>query len=185
MYRALAWKALHDSVDVSDESAVAALAERAEFDVSDGTVRVDGHDVATAIRTPDMDLAASAVARHPRVRAALISRQRALGAQGGIVMEGRDIGTVVFPTARVKIFLDASPAERARRRAADPAHSSGTGATAIQDVALALAERDRIDRTRATSPLTVAHDAVVVDTTALSIDDAVDKVMDVIRKIAD
>jgi CMP/dCMP kinase len=182
MYRALAWKALHDSVDLSDEAAVAALAQRAEFDVSDGTVRVDGHDVATAIRTPEMDIAASAVARHPRVREVLIARQRAYGALGGIVMEGRDIGTVVFPTADVKIFLDASPEERARRRATDPAHSSGKGGTAIQDVALALAERDRSDRTRATSPLTVARDAVVIDTTALSIDDAVDRVMEVVER---
>jgi cytidylate kinase len=185
MYRALAWKALHESVDLSDEAAVAALAQRAEFDVSDGTVRVDGHDVATAIRTPDMDIAASVVARQPRVRDALIARQRAVGARGGIVMEGRDIGTVVFPAADVKIFLDASPEERARRRATDPAHSSGTGATAIQEVALALAERDRIDRTRATSPLTVAEDAVVIDTTALSIDDAVEKVIDVVKPLLD
>ena len=185
MYRALAWQALHDSVDLTDEGAVAALAQRAEFDVSDGRVRVNGHDVATAIRTPDMDIAASAVARHPRVRDALIARQRAYGVQGGIVMEGRDIGTVVFPAADVKIFLDASPEERARRRATDPAHTSGKGATAIQDVALALAERDRLDRTRATSPLTVADDAVVVDTTALSIDDAVDRVMEVVKRSLD
>ena len=185
MYRALAWKALHDSVDLSDEAAVAALAQRAEFDVGDGRVRVDGHDVATAIRTPDMDVAASVVARHPRVRDALIARQRAYGARGGIVMEGRDIGTVVFPAADVKIFLDASPEERARRRATDPAHSSGQGATAIQEVALALAERDRIDRTRAASPLTVAGDAVVIDTTALSIDDAVDRVMEVVKRAVD
>jgi CMP/dCMP kinase len=182
MYRALAWKAIHDSIEVSDESAVAALAERAEFDVSDGRVRVNSQDVATAIRTPDMDVAASAVARHPRVREALIARQRRLGAKGGIVMEGRDIGTVVFPSADVKIFLDASPEERARRRATDPAHSSGTGAAAIQDVARALAARDRTDRTRATSPLAVAKDAVVIDTTALSVDDAVEKVMEVIRQ---
>ena len=185
MYRALAWKALHESVDLSDEAAVAALAQRAEFDVSDGTVRVDGHDVATAIRTPDMDIAASVVARQPRVRDALIARQRAVGARGGIVMEGRDIGTVVFPAADVKIFLDASPEERARRRATDPAHSSGTGATAIQEVALALAERDRIDRTRATSPLTVAEDAVVIDTTVLSIDDAVERVIEVVKPLLD
>lgn len=185
MYRALAWKALHESVDLSDEAAVAALAQRAEFDVSDGTVRVDGHDVATAIRTPDMDIAASVVARQPRVRDALIARQRAVGARGGIVMEGRDIGTVVFPAADVKIFLDASPEERARRRATDPAHSSGTGATAIQEVALALAERDRIDRTRAASPLTVAEDAVVIDTTVLSIDDAVERVIEVVKPLLD
>jgi cytidylate kinase len=179
MYRALAWKALHHGIDLSDEAAVAALAHQTEFDVTDGRVQVDGHDVATAIRTPEMDIAASLVARHPRVREALIARQRTLGAPGGVVMEGRDIGTVVFPGADVKIFLDASPAERARRRATDPAHASGTGAAAIPDVATALAERDRRDSTRAASPLTVAEDAVVIDTTSLSIDQAVDRVMEV------
>jgi cytidylate kinase len=180
MYRALAWKGLQESVDLADEAAIAALAERVEFDVSDGRVSVDGQDVARAIRTPQIDSAASVVARQPRVREALIARQRALGAHGAVVMEGRDIGTVVFPRAEVKIYLDASPEERARRRATDPAHASGTGAGAIPEVAVALAERDRLDRTRAASPLTVAEDAVVVDTTALSIEDAVKRVMEVI-----
>jgi cytidylate kinase len=83
----------------------------------------------------------------------------------------------------VKIYLDASPEERARRRATDPAHASGTGAAAIPEVAVALAERDRLDRTRATSPLTIAEDAVVIDTTALSIEDAVNRVMEVIRDL--
>jgi cytidylate kinase len=182
MYRALAWKALQEGVDVADEAALARLAARARFEVGDGQIRVDGQDVATAIRTPEIDTAAAIVARHPPVREALIMRQRTLGQPGGVVMEGRDIGTVVFPAADVKIYLDASPEERARRRASDPAHSSGRGAPAIQDVASALAERDRIDRTRATSPLTQAPDAVVIDTTGLSIDDAVDRVLEVVEK---
>jgi cytidylate kinase len=185
MYRALAWKGLRESIDLADEAAVAALAQRVAFDVGDGRVGVDGEDVARAIRTPEIDLAASIVARQPRVREALIARQRALGAQGGVVMEGRDIGTVVFPRAQVKIYLDASPEERARRRATDPAHASGTGAAAIPEVAVALAERDRLDRTRTASPLTIAEDAVVIDTTALSIEDAVERVMEEIRRIAD
>ena len=185
MYRALAWKALHHGIDLSDGDAVSALAHRTEFDVSDGRVRVDGQDLSTAVRTPEMDIAASLVARQPRVREALIARQRALGAPGGVVMEGRDIGTVVFPSADVKIFLDASPEERARRRATDPAHASGKGAAAIPDVATALAERDRLDSTRAASPLTVAEDAVVIDTTSLSIDQAVDRVMEEVKRIAD
>ena len=98
-------------------------------------------------------------------------------------MEGRDIGTVVFPTADVKIFLDASPEERARRRATDPGHASGTGASAIQDVATALAERDRSDRARAASPLVQAQDAVVIDTTSLSIDEAVARALDVVNQL--
>jgi CMP/dCMP kinase len=129
-----------------------------------------------------MDAAASIVARQPAVRRVLVERQRALAAEGGTVMEGRDIGTVVFPTAQVKIYLDASPEERARRRATDPAHASGKGPAAIQDVATALAERDRRDTTRAASPLAVAEDAVVIDTTALSIEDAVERVMAIVRK---
>jgi cytidylate kinase len=182
MYRALAWKALSEAIDLADEAAVAALANRAHFDVSDGRVCVDGDDAASAIRTPQMDAAASVVARQPKVREALIARQRALGVDGGIVMEGRDIGTVVFPAADVKIFLDASPEERARRRATDPAHASGKGLAAIPDVAIALAERDRLDRTRTTSPLAVAADAVVIDTTELSIEEAVERVMELIRQ---
>ena len=165
MYRALAWNALRHAIDLSDEPAVSALAHGAEFDVSDGRVRVDGHEVAT---------------RLPQVRAVLVERQRELGVGGAVVMEGRDIGTVVFPGADVKIFLDASPEERARRRATDPAHASGKGAAGIPEVATALAERDRLDSTRAASPLTVAEDAVVIDTTTLSISEAVDRVMEVI-----
>lgn len=181
MYRALAWKAVHESIDLANEAAVSALADRAEFDVIDGRVRVDGDDVAVAIRTAEMDAAASVVARQPAVRRVLVDRQRALAALGGIVMEGRDIGTVVFPAANVKIYLDASPEERARRRATDPAHAAGKGAAAIQEVATALAERDRLDSTRATAPLKMAEDAVIIDTTALSIDDAVERVMELVR----
>ena len=182
MYRAVAWKALHDGIALDDEASVAQVAARAQIDVEDGRVRVDGHDIAAAIRTGDIDKAAALVARQPRVREALIARQRALGAAGGVVMEGRDIGSVVFPAADVKIFLDASPEERARRRATDPAHASGKGTAAIQEVATALAERDRIDTTRAASPLKVADDAIVIDTTALSIDDAVEQVMGIVNE---
>ena len=177
MYRALAWMAIHEALDLADEAALAELAGRVRFEVGDGVVRVDGHDVAIAIRTPEIDTAAAAVARQPRVRAALIERQREMGANGRVVMEGRDIGTVVFPSAPVKIFLDASPEERARRRATDPAHASGRGAEAITEVATALADRDRSDRTREASPLTQAADAVPIDTTGVSIEDVVRQVL--------
>ena len=123
--------------------------------MGDGIVSVDGHDVARAIRTPEIDAAAAAVARQPRVREVLIAQQRDLGRAGGIVMEGRDIGTVVFPGADVKIYLDATPEERARRRAQDPAHSLSAASTSVGgEVATALEARDRSDRTRSTSPLT-------------------------------
>ena len=105
-----------------------------------------------------------------------MTRQRAFGEAGGVVMEGRDIGTVVFPGADVKIYLDASPEERARRRAADPAHASSK-TSQLSEVATALAERDRSDSTRAVSPLAVASDAVVIDTTALSVDRVIESVL--------
>ncbi len=183
MYRALAWKALAAGVDLSDESAVAALGERAAFDLEDGRVAIDGHDVAAAIRTPDIDVAAARVARYAAVRRALVAKQRAYGERGGgIVMEGRDIGTVVFPSADVKVYLDASPDERARRRAQDPAHASRGGPVA--DVATALAQRDHQDRTRDASPLAQAPDAVYIDTTDVTIEEVVERVLAVVRKAA-
>src|SRR5262249_4035454 len=124
MYRAVAWKALGEALELADEHAVAAAGENAVFDLGQGRVVSDGHDVAAAIRTPEIDRAAAIVARHAAVRRVLVARQRVMGEQGGVVIEGRDIGTVVFPQADVKIYLDASPEERARRRAADPAHAS-------------------------------------------------------------
>jgi cytidylate kinase len=176
MYRALAWKAMQDGIDLSDEAALAALGERARFDVEDGRIAIDGHDVARAIRTPEMDRASTIVARHPAVRRVLVARQRSYGKGSGVVMEGRDIGTVVFPGADLKIYLDASPEERARRRAADPAHTNPKN-TQLSDVATALAERDRSDSTRAASPLAVAPDAVVMDTTGLPIERVVEQVL--------
>jgi cytidylate kinase len=180
MYRALAWKALHDRLDLSDEASVAAVAERARFDVEGGRITIDGHDVATAIRTPEMDRASAMVARHPAVRRVLVARQRSYGQGGGVVMEGRDIGTVVFPDADVKIYLDASPEERARRRAADPAHTSSRNSQ-LSDVATALAERDRSDSTRTASPLAVAPDAIVMDTTGLPVERVVEQVLTLVN----
>lgn len=176
MYRAVAWKARHEGLDLADEAAVARLAERADLDVRHGRVSIDGHDVAAAIRSAEIDRAATIVARHPAVRRVLVERQRGLGVRGGVVMEGRDIGTVVFPDAGVKIYLDASPEERARRRANDPAHRASAG-TAITEVATALAERDLSDSTRTVSPLARAADAVLIETTGLEIDAVVELVM--------
>jgi len=175
MYRAVAWRALLEGVPLDDEAAVARLAEASVIHVGPDRVTIDGDDVTRAIRTPEIDRGAAAVARLPRVRSVLVNQQREQGENGGIVMEGRDIGTVVFPHADVKIYLDASPEERARRRATDPAHSGGPAAVA--DVATLLVERDRLDRTRITSPLYAAADAIVVDTTGKSIDAVVNEVL--------
>src|SRR5688572_6810721 len=181
MYRAVAWKALHEGIDIGDERAVAALGERATFDLEGGRAVIDGHDVARLIRTPEIDKAAAAVARHPAVRAALVRRQRKMGQDGGIVMEGRDIGTVVFPDADVKIFLTASPEERARRRASDPAHAASQQAI-LAEIATALAERDRSDSTRAASPLAQASDALQIDTTTMPIDAVIDEILAVVER---
>src|SRR5438034_3967216 len=179
MYRAVGWKAVRDGVPLDDEEAIAALARRSRIDVTTADVSIDGADVTRAIRTPAIDRAAAAVARLPKVRTVLVEGQRQLGAGGAIVMEGRDIGTVVFPRADVKIYLDASAEERARRRAADPAHTGGP--SAVSEVATLLTERDQIDRTRIASPLYAAADAIVLDTTGKAIEEVVREVLDVIR----
>ncbi len=181
MYRAVGWKALRDGVALDDEEAVAALAARSVIDIGPSSVTIDAEDVTRAIRTPDIDRAAAAVARLPSVRAILVDRQRRLGAGGAIVMEGRDIGTVVFPAADVKVYLDASPEERARRRAHDPAHSSQ--AATVADVKSQLTERDRLDRTRTSSPLYAAADAAVIDTDDKSIERVVGEVLEIVRKV--
>jgi cytidylate kinase len=142
-------------------------------------VTIDGLDVTREIRTPAIDRAAAAVARLSTVREVLVRRQRALGKDASVVMEGRDIGTVVFPHADVKVYLDASADERARRRAADPAHTGVPAA--VSEVATLLTERDRLDSTRAASPLYAAADAVRVDTTGKSIEAVVAEVMAVVR----
>jgi cytidylate kinase len=180
MYRAVAWKAVKEGLSLDNEDAVAAIADRARLEVGPRAVLIDDEDVTAAIRTPEIDRAAAVTARLPKVRAALVRRQRRAGEHGGIVMEGRDIGTVVFPDADVKIYLDASSEERARRRAADPAHGIGRQAE-LADVASELETRDRSDRTRENSPLAVAPDAVQLDTTGLSVDETLERVMKIVE----
>jgi cytidylate kinase len=180
MYRAVGWKAVRQRVPLDNEEMIAAVAATSAIEVGAGRVTIDGDDVTREIRTPEIDGAAASVARLPAVRAILVRRQRDMGRSGGIVMEGRDIGTVVFPDADVKIYLDASEAERAHRRAHDPGHT-GVPAT-VSEVATLLTERDRLDRTRATSPLYPAPDARVIDTTGKAVDTVVTEVMDVVRE---
>ena len=180
MYRAVAWRSQQLGLDLDDEDAVLAVAQAALIEADGSRVVIDGTDVSAAIRTPDIDRATTRVARLPRVRAELVARQRALAEQGPIVMEGRDIGTVVFPAAAVKIYLDASADERARRRAHDPAHS----AAQTQDlarIAEAMRRRDENDRTRQASPLSIAADATVVDTTGIPASRVVDQVLAIVR----
>jgi len=180
MYRAVGWAAQQRRLSLDEEAPVALLAEQVPMSLEGGDVMVDGTDVTRAIRTPEMDAAAAQVARMPRVRAALVARQRAMGEGGGVVMEGRDIGTVVFPDADVKLYLDASADERARRRAADPAHG---GSAQLSEVASALAARDKSDSTRTASPLTMADDAVRLDTTGVPVHEVVERALEVVRAV--
>jgi cytidylate kinase len=181
MYRAVAWEALHVGLALDDEPRIAELAERAVLDSTDGRVTIDGHDVTREIRTPEIDKAAARVARLARVREVLVQRQRVLGADRAVVMEGRDIGSVVFPDADVKVYLDASAEERARRRADDPAHTGGKVGTlaGVQD---ALRARDKSDSERPVAPLTMPKDAVYIDTTGMAIEDVVGKVLAIVRE---
>ena len=180
MYRAVAWKTQQLGRSLDDEDVVVKVAGSALFEIDENRVMVDGQDVTTAIRTPEIDAAAATVARMARVREVLVARQRKYAAAGPVVMEGRDIGTVVFPQATIKIYLDASPQERAERRANDPAHGLSQADT-ITTVAHALEARDHLDRTRQASPLMTAADATVVDTTGVPIDVVVHRVLEIVR----
>jgi cytidylate kinase len=184
MYRAVAWKAAHDGLPLDDDQRVSDLARGARYEQIDGRILIDGHEVTREIRTPEIDKAAASVARLPRVREVLVAQQRDLGAGGGVVMEGRDIGTVVFPQADLKFYIDASAEERARRRAADAAHTgSHAGQAHLQHDMIA---RDKSDSTRAVAPLAMAPDATYIDTTTMPIDAVVHHVMmQIMDRLAD
>lgn len=182
MYRALALKALESHGDLDNEDAMRELAEGTKIELvpreEGNRVLLDGRDVSQRIRDADVTAAASRVSVHPSVRRIMVTRQRAMGEQGGIVMEGRDIGTVVFPNADVKIFLDADEAVRAERRLLQNA-AAANNAQQIKDE---LADRDRRDQTRATSPLVAAPDAVHIDSTHKSIDEVVADIRGIVRE---
>lgn len=186
MYRALALKAMEQKIPLDDAEAVRQLAESTTIllePYGDGNrVLLDGRDVSQRIRQPDVTTAASRVSAHPPVRRVLVGRQRELGAGGGVVMEGRDIGTAVFPNADVKIFLDADPTVRAERRVLQNGDPS---ADERQRVQAEIAARDERDRTRVASPLVPAPDAVILDTTHKSIDEVVAELEAIVRKRLD
>ena len=177
MYRALALKAIEGSVSLDDEAALAALARNSRIALEPAgegnRVLLDGRDVSQRIRQQDVTEAASRVSVHPAVREWMVARQRELGAQGGVVMEGRDIGTQVFPNAEVKIFLDAAPEVRGQRRFQQ---QPGAAAPPPEEVLDELRRRDLRDRSRAHSPLAPAADAVVLDSTALTLDQVIARV---------
>src|ERR1700719_113079 len=176
MYRALALKAIDNDLSLDDETALVKLAQdsriRLEPTLGGNRTLPDGHDISARIRERDVTEAASRVSVHPQVRAWMVARQREMGADGGIVMEGRDIGTKVFPDADLKIFLDADPVVREQRRMQQQQIKGEVAANVAAD----LRERDRRDRTRAASPLMAAEDAVVIDSSKLSEDEVLARV---------
>lgn len=176
MYRAVALWALRRKVAASDMHRLEQLAKEAtiEFQPGSNAVLLNGEDVSEAIRAPDIADAASEISLIPSVRRELVRKQRAMGEQASVVMEGRDIGSVVFPNATVKIFLDAQLQERTERRARESALPADL-------VAQQIHERDRRDRTRNESPLVQAPDAVYVDTTGLTIDEVEAALLKLIR----
>ncbi len=179
MYRAVAWKAIREHVALDDEAAVARLASRSAFEMCGPRIVIDGDDITGEIRNAEMDRAAAAVARLCAVRAALVRRQRDLARAGAVVVEGRDVGTVVFPDAPVKIYLDADPAERAVRRASDP-HHQRPATSGVEEIRRELEKRDLSDRTRTASPLKIAADAERIDTTGVPVTEVVRRVLGVI-----
>ncbi len=184
MYRALALKALETTTALGDEAALSRLTESTQIALESrpnegNRVLLDGKDVTARIREKDVSEAASQVSVHPRVRAWMVERQRAMGRQGGVVMEGRDIGTKVFPDAELKIFLDAQDEIRGQRRYLQSAGS--TNAPTAEAVLAAVRDRDARDRNRATSPLEPAADAIHLDTTGLTLEQVYALAEDLVR----
>ena len=181
MYRAITWLALHREIPLTDGEALTHLADTAALEVSTGpepvSIKAEGTDVTAAIRGADVTAAVSTVSAVPGVRAAMVRRQREAIGDGGIVVEGRDIGTTVAPDASVKVFLTADESARAHRRARETA-------AAVAETRDALAQRDRLDAGRAASPLTQAPDAVVVDSSHLSADEVIAEVVGLARSAA-
>lgn len=188
MYRAVAWRALQDGVDLADEEACGRIAR--EREVSFGHVAgdpvprrvfIDGDEVTDAIRTAEIDRAVSPVSAHPAVREALTAQQQRIGRSGDYVVEGRDIGTVVFPEAAVKVFLTASDEERAHRRVRQNA-DRGVGSIDFDEVLADIRRRDEHDSARASAPLKPAADAVHVDSTGHYIEEVIDMICAMARE---
>ena len=183
MYRAVAWQALHDGVSLDDDTALGRVART--YDIAFGheagdplpkMVFIGGTDVTVAIRTTEIDKAVSPTSAAPSVREALVEQQRRIGAQGDYVVEGRDIGTVVFPNAELKVFLTASDEERAHRRVRQNV-DRGVGSIDYDEVLADLRRRDEADSTRATAPLQAAVDAVIIDSTCDYIETVIDRIV--------
>jgi CMP/dCMP kinase len=179
MYRAVAFWALRQGIPTSDRHRMEQLAIAADIKLEPGKILLNGEDVTEAIRAPEVTAGASEGAAIPAVRRAMVAKQRAIAEQASVVMEGRDIGTVVFPNADIKIFLDAQPEERVRRRLQEE-QSKGTAPDRAR-LAKQIEERDRRDSTRSDSPLVQAPDAAYLDTTGLDIDAVEEAILKMVR----
>ena len=175
MYRALAWAVLDIRMDAQDADAVGALAERLDVRLEPGRVFCEGREITGEIRTPEISSLTSPLSALPRVRTRMVALQQAMARQGGVVMEGRDIGTVVLPAAEVKVFLTASPAERVRRRQEELAARGVLVQT--EQLAREIAERDARDASRDVAPMRPASDAVVLDSDTLSVEEVVERIL--------
>ena len=179
MYRAVAWKGQQTGIDLSDPDAVARMAEATDIELIPGgggqRILVDGQDVTAQLKTEAVGRGAATVASQARVREILVAKQRDIGKNGGVVMDGRDIGTVVFPGADKKFFLDADPRERGRRRFEELKASNPE--VDLESIIDQVRERDFEDKNRAVSPLKQAADAIRLDTTHLAIEDVVEKIL--------
>lgn len=182
MYRAVAWKALREGVSLDDPGAVGRLAGESLIEltreVDSMRVLIDGRDITDEIATPQVGHAASMVSTISAVRRALVARQQQMGRAGGVVMEGRDIGTQVFPNAEVKIYLDASPETRAQRRY-DEDLARGVAVASPEEMKEEIERRDHRDKTRADSPLLRAEDAVYIDSSAMAVDEVVERILEI------
>jgi len=183
MYRAVAWQALHNGLPLTETERIGQLARQAKIEFT-GTVDaqrvlLDGRDITNEIATPEMSQAASVVSAIPAVRRALVAQQQAMGRGGGVVMEGRDIGTQVFPEAEVKIYLDATSEARAHRRHTEDL-AKGINSGSLRATQAEIEQRDQRDKTRADSPLVQAGDAIYVDSSGLSIDEVVEKILGIV-----
>ncbi len=184
MYRAVAWKALQLGVSFEEKERIGKLADDSLIELTGPVdamrVLLDGRDVTEEIATPQISQAASIVSAIPAVRRALVARQQEMGRAGGVVMEGRDIGTYVFPNADVKVYLDATSEARAQRRFDEDA-SRGVAVASFDQMKREIEERDHRDRTREDSPLASASDAIHVDSSTMTIDKVVEKILEVVR----
>lgn len=180
MYRAVALWAWRQKVDFGDMHRVEQLAIASEIELAPGRISLNGEDVTEAIRAPEVTNGASRIAVIPGVRRAMVAKQREIGQRSSVVMEGRDIGSVVFPEAQVKIFLDADPAERVRRRMQD-LRAQGESVT-VEQLTAQIKERDQRDSTRADAPLAQAPDAVYLDSTPLALHEVEEAILKIVRQ---